>query len=268
MNIIQCLLNLPTFLSMLLLILFFAGLNVFVTVFTRWFQARKTQDKTSNEITGYIFSVVAGFYALLLSFVVFQALDKYNNVQKDADTEASSAKSLYRQIKHYPDTVLVSALKLEFLNYLKLVVTEEFPGMAKGNQSESSHYSFEKVFEMVLKMKQSGDSIKSNTQVMVQNLIDLSKFRSLRQLAGDVEISRRMWEVLLIGGLIIAILASLINVKSRRYHLFLNGLMGAFIGLIIFLIIELDHPFAGSIKIKPDGYSAILNMEGDSVINK
>jgi Ca2+/H+ antiporter len=268
MNIIQSLLNLPTFLSMLLLILFFAGLNVFVTVFTRWFQARKIQDKTSNEITGYIFSVVAGFYALLLSFVVFQALDKYNNVQKDADTEASSAKSFYRQVKHYPDTAKTYGLKMEFLNYVKLVVREEYPAMAKWEKSELAHNSFEKVFEMTAKLNQTADSIKPATSLMVQNLIDLSKFRSLRQLAGDVEISQRMWEVLLIGGLIIAILASLINVKSRRYHLFLNGLMGAFIGLIIFLIITLDHPFAGSVKIKPDGYSLILNMEEAGSLNK
>ena len=260
MNIIRSLLDMPSLVSMFLLILFFAGLNIVVTVFTRRYLAGKNQDKTSNEITGYIFSVVAGFYALLLSFVVFQALDKYNNVQKDADSEASYAKSFYRQILHYTDSVKISGLKREFQNYVKLVVWEEYPAMAKWEKNESAHKSFEKVFEMTIKLNQMDDSLISKNPLMVQNLIDLSKFRSLRQLAGDVEISLRMWEVLLIGGLIISMLASLINVKSRRYHLFLNSLMGAFIGLIIYLIITLDHPFAGSIKIKPAGYVSIFKM--------
>ena len=72
MNIIRSLLDMPSLVSMILLILFFAGLDIVVTVFTRKYLAGKNQDKTSNEIAGYIFSVVAGFYALLLSFVVFR----------------------------------------------------------------------------------------------------------------------------------------------------------------------------------------------------
>jgi ABC-type multidrug transport system fused ATPase/permease subunit len=251
MNIVNSLLGLPTFLLMFLLILFFAGINIVVTGLSHRFLLGKTQEEKTNEITGVIFSVVTGFYALLLSFVVFQALDKYNNVQKDADTEASSAKSLYRQIKHYPDTAVVSALKKEFMNYAKLVVTEEYPYMENKKQSELTLNSFEKVFEIIEKLNHTNDSIKLKAPSMVLSVVELSKYRSLR-----------------IGSLIIAILASLLNIKNHRYKLFLFGLMGAFIGLIIFLIITLDHPFAGSIKIKPSGYETILKMEGADVFNK
>jgi ABC-type multidrug transport system fused ATPase/permease subunit len=268
MSIVNSLLGLPTFLLMFLLILFFAGINIVVTGLSHRFLLGKTQEEKTNEITGVIFSVVTGFYALLLSFVVFQALDKYNNVQKDADTEASSAKSLYRQIKHYPDTAVVSALKKEFMNYAKLVVTEEYPYMENKKQSELTLNSFEKVFEIIEKLNHTNDSIKLKAPSMVLSVVELSKYRSLRILAGKVEISNSMWITLLIGSLIIAILASLLNIKNHRYKLFLFGLMGAFIGLIIFLIITLDHPFAGSIKIKPSGYETILKMEGADVFNK
>jgi ABC-type multidrug transport system fused ATPase/permease subunit len=253
---------------MIVLVLFFAGLNVIVTWISHRILLGNNQDKTANDITGIIFSVVAGFYALLLSFIVSQALEKYNNVLKDADTESSSAKSLYRQIRHFPDKTAVSGLKKEFMNYVNLVVREEYPAMANAKQSEPTVNSFEKVFEMVEKLNHADSTSQMKAPLMVQNVIDLSKCRSLRILAGESEISQSMWITLLIGSLIIAILASLLNFKNHRFKLFLFGLMGAFIGLIIFLIMTLDHPFAGSVKIRPEGYNEILRMEASAGIDK
>ena len=53
----------------------------------------------------------------------------------------------------------------------------------------------------------------------------------------------------------------MIDVESKRLHILINSLLGAFIGLVIYLIIILDHPFTGKIKIEATEYQTILQMD-------
>ena len=41
-------------------------------------------------------------------------------------------------------------------------------------------------------------------------------------------------------------------------HLFLGGILSAFMGLMIFLIASLDHPFRGELSISPAPFEDIL----------
>ena len=44
-------------------------------------------------------------------------------------------------------------------------------------------------------------------------------------------------------------------------HLGLSSLLGAFIGIFLFTIIFLDHPYTGSQSIKPQLYEKIFTLE-------
>jgi dolichyl-phosphate-mannose--protein O-mannosyl transferase len=65
----------------------------------------------------------------------------------------------------------------------------------------------------------------------------------------------------LLGAVIILIFAILVDVESKRLHMTVNGLLGAFMGLVIYIIVILDHPFTGKMKIEPEEYKTILQME-------
>ena len=67
-----------------------------------------------------------------------------------------------------------------------------------------------------------------------------------------------MYFALFTGWLITSLLSALINIENKSYDSFIICLSGAFIGLVFFLIISLDHPFAGSIRIEPSAYNDLL----------
>jgi hypothetical protein len=262
MEITRNLLNIPTVLLLLLLILLFAGLNIFITYIIRK-RIQKNKPGLFNDVVGFNFTVVSGFYALLLAFVIADALSNSSDVQKDADKEGSFAKNFYRQIRSYPDTNNIAGIKKEYLRYVNLVLEDEYPKMNAGQQSESTHVSFTKVFDLVEQIKPT-ETTQAKAQFLFQSINDLSTYRSLRVLAGTSEIPFAMWLTLLVGALITAVLSALLSVENFRYHLFVNALMGAFIGLLFFLILVLDHPFSGSIKTEPAGYKEILKMEKEN----
>ena len=53
----------------------------------------------------------------------------------------------------------------------------------------------------------------------------------------------------------------MLDIEHTRMHVALNALLGIFIGMIFFIILLLDHPYSGSLSIKPQSYKQIFTME-------
>jgi hypothetical protein len=53
-------------------------------------------------------------------------------------------------------------------------------------------------------------------------------------------------------------------------HLFLGAVVSLFLGLVIFLIAAMDHPFRGEVSVGPDAYEAIYDslMKPTDVVSK
>jgi len=52
-------------------------------------------------------------------------------------------------------------------------------------------------------------------------------------------------------------LAPLFLVDDRAAHLVLVGLMAAFVGLVVFVTVALDHPFQGAVTPSESGFRLI-----------
>ena len=121
----------------------------------------------------------------------------------------------------------------------------------------NDHLAFNQVFYR-MEVLDSGDV---RIQEMFHHLNDLSTYRSLRLLSGSSAIPVYIWIPMLFGALIVLLIASVLDIESRRMHIFLNGSLGAFLGLMFYLIIMLDHPFTGKMRITPDEYQTIKVMQ-------
>ena len=42
----------------------------------------------------------------------------------------------------------------------------------------------------------------------------------------------------------------------------MTGALAAMIGLTLYLIVAIDHPFAGTIRVEPDGFQLVLDKVG------
>jgi len=52
----------------------------------------------------------------------------------------------------------------------------------------------------------------------------------------------------------------MLGINNVGAHLALSGLFAVFLGLMLFLIADLDHPFLGQYSITPDAFDTILNV--------
>lgn len=217
--------------------------------------------RSHNEVTGFLFLAIASFYALLLSFIVLAVWGQLNETKGNVSKEGSYAISLYRDIKFYPDTVESKELMTVYLDFVYNVIDDEFPKMEHLQLSRKTPESFNRVF---FKMEHLNPKNPYQIQLvaeMFHHLNDLALYRGLRVSSMETEISPPLWLPLILGALITIICAILLDIEHPNMHVILTSLLGIFIGIFLFTIIFLDHPFSGKSGIKPKGYMEIFTSE-------
>ena len=82
--------------------------------------------------------------------------------------------------------------------------------------------------------------------------------RRMRLFSVTTSIPGVMWSVVLIGALMNIALIWMFDMKIIN-HMFLGGILSAFMGLMIFLIASLDNPFRGELSISSEPFQEILS---------
>ena len=260
MAITYYMLQIPPWLFFILIISLFGSLAGLGTLLFRKFVTLKIL-RSHNEVTGFLFLAIASFYSLLLSFIVFVVWDQLNATQSDVSKEGSSAFSLYRDIKYYPDTVESKQLMAVYLDFVFNVINEEFPNMEKMKSSQKTLESFNVVFYKMERINAKNQLEVQLVGEMFDHLNDLATYRGLRTASMETEVPSPMWLPIILGAIITIICAMLLDIEHIRMHVLLNSLLGIFIGMFLFIIIILDHPFSGTMAIKPKSYMQIFTME-------
>ena len=260
MSITYYLLQIPPLLFFVMMLLFgasIAGLSTFL--FRKYIRIRIL--RSHNEVTGSLFMAIASFYALLLGFVIFVVWGQLNETQSNVSIEGSSAMGLYRDIKFYPDSTDSKRLMNVYLDFVFNVVNEEIPNMAEMKPSRKTGESFSRVFYEMEHINPKNPFQVQLVGQMFKHLNELAMYRGLRTASIEAEIPPLMWLPILMGALITLTCAMLVDLENIRMHIMLNSLLGAFIGMLLFIVILLDHPFTGSLSIKPKSYMQIFTME-------
>lgn len=217
--------------------------------------------RAHNEVTGFFFLAITSFYALLLSFIVFVVWDQLNDTTGNVSKEGSSAMGLYRDIKYYPDELESKKMLQVYLNFVHNIIHDEFPKMERMQLSRSTTESFNYVFYTMERLNPKNTKQLQLIGEMFHHLNELAIYRGLRISSMETEIYPPMWMPILFGAMITMFCALLLDIEYVRIHILLNALLGAFIGVFLFTIILLEHPFSGGIGLKPVAYKQIFVFE-------
>jgi hypothetical protein len=249
-------------LMLALFIILFSGVGMLGTYLIRKYNKIGIRE-SHNEGIANGFAMTGGLYGLILAFVVFLVWDQFNDAQQKADMEASLCKGLYRNIKYYPADnnyeALLQKKKLTetYMHYLENVIIEDSLLNNKGKESpEYKDYrytktvkSFNAFYKMLEQMHDTVTYKNLRIEGMFKQLNDLGTYRNLRSLAVESEIDFYIWVPLWLGGIIIMLFAYLMNIENKGLHITINGLIGAFIALVFYIIVLTDHPFNGRMRI-------------------
>jgi hypothetical protein len=260
MAITYYMLQIPPWLFFSVLILSFGFLSAILTlIFRKYFKVQIL--KSHNEVTGFLFLATASFYALFLSFIMLVVWEQRNETHANISNEGSAALGVYRDIKYYPDSTVSANLMTVYLDFVYKVVDEEFPLMAKMESSRATSEAFNKVFYEIERLNPETPFHVQLVGEMFGHLNELARCRSLRITTMEAEISPALWLPIILGWLITILCCVLLDIEHKRMNISLNFFLGAIIGVFLFTIIILDHPYTGETKIEPKSYLQIFTLE-------
>jgi hypothetical protein len=212
--------------------------------------------RSHNDVAGYLSNIAAFVYAVLLAFIAVATWQDYGTAQSTAQLEANAASDVFRQAQGYPEP-LRRRVREGIRAYVE-AAKQQWGREATGQFGDTASRDLELLHRDMLQFDPG--SLREQL-VHRQQLNDMSRLldqRRNRIFAAGSGLNPVTWSVILSGSVLIMAFAYFMGTGSFRAHLAMTAILGASIGLVIFLIVAMDYPFLGDIGIKPKALEEVL----------
>jgi hypothetical protein len=257
---ISFLTNLPVWLSGLLMV----GLTTVLAMLGPHLVRRYVtleELSANNEVAGFKFAVVGVLYAVLLAFAIIVVWEKFNDAENTVAREAGAATTIYR-LSHGIGDAPGSSLRAALTSYLEATISQDWQAMELGDESQSARKSLDAVYAALLPSAQG-----QNTVLMSEILHQLdvvTQERRARIVAAEGTVPGVIWPVLFWGAAVTIGFTYFFGTRSLRAQTLMTGLLSVLIFSGLLIIIVIDQPFAGVVRVQPDALAKVLQEFGDT----
>jgi Protein of unknown function (DUF4239) len=212
---------------------------------------------TNNEVAGFKFAVVGVLYAVLLAFAVIVVWEKFNDAEKDVAQEAGAAATIYR-LSEGLGSETTPAVKGAVTNYLRAAITEDWPAMSQGKISREATRALNEVYTTVSQFSPSNRREAVLLGEMLRQLDAIGQARRDRYVMSSGNVPDLIW-LTLFGGAIVTIgFTFFFGTENLRAQALMTGALSFLVFSALLIIVAIDYPFAGNVRVQPDALSAVL----------
>jgi hypothetical protein len=242
-----------------LTVIIVVGLSILGLVIFRRF-ASQTRLDHAFEVSGEVFFSLAGvLYAVLVAFVVVVVWEQFVEAEDATRSEASAIADLLRDSQALPAADR-PALQHSLISYAQDLVDDEFPRMRRGEAIEQQNEHLTQVWETYIKVQPVSRTEIAFYDEAIRRLDDLSSSRKERISTSASEIPAELWILLIGGGGVVIAFTYIFGTRDLVVHASAVGLTSALMGFVMYLIFALEHPFVGTLSVKPDAYNHVLEI--------
>ncbi|HEX8492241.1 MAG TPA: hypothetical protein VF658_05320 [Pyrinomonadaceae bacterium] len=207
--------------------------------------------ETHHEVAGFIIGVLGAIYAVLLAFVVVVMWDQYGDARANVEQEANQLIDLSHLAQGFADPSrqrLLSTMRV----YAESAINDEWPAMAEGDSSPRTQAALDDVWRAYLEIDPQTNRENALYEESLSHLNEMSASRRLRLYASRDDLPIVIRILLWGGGLITIAFTYFFGVRSVRSQALMTAALVGVISFILFLIIALDNPFHGYVRVPPE----------------
>ena len=219
-----------------------------------WLLGRTASEKT-KEFTSHLFRATGMLLGLMLSLNFSNVRSEYVKIQDSVEKEAKDVSELVNDFRRFgSDGAIILQDKL--LEYLKVVINDEWPRLAKGTLSQKAQELFLEVEDGILAFKPESQYQQDLKARLLKDIDEISDHRSARIYAGNVSLN---WfiKVVLTGFLLSNFLLCVYPVRLAT--LIFISCYSTFIGIVLYSIVDLNHPYYGITHVSVKPFQTVYN---------
>jgi len=180
-------------------------------------------------------------------------------VEEITKQEASALAVLYRDVSAYPEPIR-SDLREQLRAYTAQIITRAWPLQRQGKTPLEGLNAMDQLQSRLVRFEPATEGQKA---LALQTLASFDHMMEARRLRLD-SLERRlpgvMWLVIVVGAFLSLFATFYFPVLDPRVHRAQVSLLASFIGLVIFMILALDHPYRGDLGLKATPYQAVYEQ--------
>jgi Protein of unknown function (DUF4239) len=218
-----------------------------------------------NDVAGFIYAALGVIYAVLLALVVISVWEEYQAAAETVEQEANSVAEIFLLGYELPEPEGTHLQQLARA-YAEEVVHKEWPLMAQGNQSvleqeAGTPAGWDLIDDIRATLHGFEPHTKAEEQLYAEGLDQVGRLgdaRRTRLIASEEGVPGILWSVLIFGGIAAVGFTYLFGLQSTWAHRLMVVTLAAVIGLVLFTIGALGHPFEGGARIGPEFFELVL----------
>ena len=218
-----------------------------------------------NDVAGFIYAALGVIYAVLLALVVIAVWEDYGSARETVEQEANATAEIFWLAHRLPDPERHQLQELA-RSYAEEVVEGEWPLMRDGRaplmgQGEATPTGWVLIDDIRATLQ----GIEPNTPAEgalyaegLDQVEELADARRMRLVAAEEGIPAVLWVVLIFAGVVAVGFTYLFGLENTWAHRLMVVALAGVIGLVLFTIGALEHPFSGGASIGTGAFELIL----------
>jgi Protein of unknown function (DUF4239) len=224
-----------------------------------------TRRQKSNDVAGFIYAALGVIYAVLLALVVIAVWEEYQGASETVEEEANATAEIFWLGNRLPEPLGVHIQELA-KEYAEEVVHNEWPLLQEGQQpsleqEDGTPGGWTIIDDIRAELQDFDPHTKAEEQLYAEGLDQvetLNDSRRLRLVAAEEGVPGILWSVLIFGGMAAVGFTYLFGLDSTWAHRLMVVTLAAVIGLVLFTVSALGHPFEGGARIGTGAFDLIL----------
>ena len=209
----------------------------------------------NDQVTSFM-SVLVVSYGITLGLVAVSTWENLSQVQEKVSKEASALAALYRDISSFPEPNK-SALQGLLKKYTRYTIDQAWPQQRQGIVPEPGVAMIIEFQDTLYAFQPSGKNQEFLFGETLRTYNDYVNMRRMRLLSIDGGLPPIIWVATVLGGLLTISFLWFFVMQEFWLQSLLTTLVSFSIGVMIFLIAIMDHPFRGKISVSPDGFEMV-----------
>jgi hypothetical protein len=227
----------------------------------RWVGLEKLSN--NNEVAGFKFATIGVLYAVLLAFAVIVVWEKFSDAEDEVAQEAGAVATIYRLLNGVEGSS-AAALREDLTAYVHAAIGDDWPAMAEGRSSPVAHRALNHLYVAVLTFHptdQRGAALLAET---LHQLDTLTEARRARLAKASGVVPGVVWFVLFGGALVTIGFTFFFGSENLHAQALMTGALALLICSGLLVIVVVDHPFSGTVKVRPEALGVALeDFAGD-----
>ncbi len=215
--------------------------------------------KTQHDIADPYSQFVAMLFAVLLGFMVADAMQRFGNARSIVQQEASSLGNMYRLAEGLPDSQckLIRGL---CKNYATEVIQDEWPKLSEKTDSVRAWSVYKQLWTACATFEPVTQRQSNAQQLLLSAMESVGDNRRLRVEALHAGLPEELWAVLILGGMATIVFTYFFGSENFRMQIVMVSIVSLVICLNLFLLATYDDPFSGDVKVMPNAFETQLRL--------